>query len=176
MEDERIEDNQLSQSKSFIQFSSPTWGRLNGPKAWCASIALYYLSVAFIQVDFLKATWVTDIKTQGSEYHNAWVTRYSLKYKDSGYKFVLYQVYIVATKLMFFNHGSFTPSYKKRNADFNIPRFKTTHYGTFTAFFRSLSMGIVTPSADRERPSLNRFQTKHQQKRLMTSYRRVSEL
>ena len=103
MEDERIEDKQLSHSKSFIQFSSPTWGRLKGPKAWCASIALFYLSTTFIQVDFLKATWVTDKETQGSEYHNAWVTRYSLKYKDSGHKFALYQVYIVGTKMMSFN-------------------------------------------------------------------------
>ena len=97
MEDERIGDKQLSQSKSFIQLSSPAWGRLNGPKAWCASIALFYLSTTFIQVDFLKATWVTDIETQGSEHHNAWVTRYTLKYKDSDHKFVLYQVYMVAT-------------------------------------------------------------------------------
>ena len=142
MEDERIEDNQLSQSKSFIQFSSATWGRLNGPKAWCASIALFYLSTTFIQVDFLKATWVTDIKTQGSEYHNSWVTRYSLKYKDSGTEFVLYQVYIVATKLMLFNYGSFTPSYRRRNADFNIPRFQTSHS---LRFFGPFLWGKVSP-------------------------------
>ena len=47
--------------------------------------------------------------------------------------------------------------YNIRNADFNIPRFRTTHYGKHSLrFFGPLLWGKLSP-ADRERSSLNIF-------------------
>ncbi|KAL9989294.1 hypothetical protein ACROYT_G003828 [Oculina patagonica] len=98
MEDKRIEDRQisaepqsaiqvlLSNIMTTIQVSSTSWARLNGPYGWCANIFF-----PFIQVDFHKTTRITAVETQGSEYHKSWVTRYSLKYKQSGNKFVWYK-------------------------------------------------------------------------------------
>lgn len=91
MEDERIEDKQISQSQPYIQVSSPRWGRLNGPYGWCANMFGFFLSATFIQVDFQKTTRITAIETQGSEHDKSWVTRYSLKYKQSSNKFVWYK-------------------------------------------------------------------------------------
>ena len=91
MEDNRIEDNQITQSQTKIQVSSPHWGRLNWPYGWCANMLGYLFSNAFIQIDFHKAARITAIETQGSKYDRSWVTQYSLKYKQSGNKFVWYK-------------------------------------------------------------------------------------
>ena len=92
MEDDRIEDKQISQSQPYVQVSSPKWGRLNGPYGWCANMMFRFeLYSTFIQVDFHKTTRITAIETQGSEHDKSWVTQYSLKYKQSSNKFVWYK-------------------------------------------------------------------------------------
>ncbi|XP_078348431.1 retinoschisin-like [Oculina patagonica] len=101
MEDKRIEDKQISDPQSTIQdllskimttiqVSSTSWARLNGPYGWCAN-RFFLFSTTFIQVDFHKTTRITAIETQGSEDYKSWVTSYSLKYKQSGNKFVWYK-------------------------------------------------------------------------------------
>ena len=87
MESRKIKNSQLKSSRSFPGFS-PSEGRLNNVKAWCAR----YSTEVFLEIDLLEVRHVSALATQGfkGQYFN-YVKTFQIRYSYDGKTWFDYQ-------------------------------------------------------------------------------------
>ena len=87
MESGEIKDSQLNSSRSFRGFS-PSDGRLNNDKAWCAR----FPTEVFLEIDLLEVRRVSALATQGfkGQFFN-FVKTFEIKYSYNGKTWFDYQ-------------------------------------------------------------------------------------
>ena len=87
MESGKIKDSQLKSSRSFQGFS-PSDGRLNNDKAWCARFS----TEVFLEIDLLEVRRVSALATQGfkGRFFN-FVKTFEIKYSYNGKTWFDYQ-------------------------------------------------------------------------------------
>ena len=97
MQDRSIERSQISFSSAHNDarrrwespWLNPDSGQLNG-HAW---VPHYNNEEQWLQVDFLRSTKVTEIKTQGRSIYQQWVTSYEIAFGNDGENFRFCQRY-----------------------------------------------------------------------------------
>ena len=93
MEERFIQSSQVSFSTDYGPYYSQAWltpGQGGGDACW---VPHYGKANQWLQIDFLRLTKVTGIKTQGrpSSNHLQWVVTYYLKFGNDGDFFFTYQ-------------------------------------------------------------------------------------
>lgn len=87
MESRKIKNSQLKSSRSFPGFS-PSEGRLNNVKAWCAR----YSTEVFLEIDLLEVRHVSALATQGYRgVSSNYVKTYEMAYSYDGVTWSDYQ-------------------------------------------------------------------------------------
>lgn len=87
MEDERIQDGQITASTSYGSHLAAIYSRLNhttNQGGWAPSRSDLD---QWIQVDFGVPRMVSGIVLQGKNTHNQWVTKYKVDFSDDGISF-----------------------------------------------------------------------------------------
>ena len=91
MQNRFIQDSQISFSTTYGGKHQSPWltpGEMSNDHCWIPRTA----AGQWLQVDFLRLTKVTKIKSQGRPSgHQHWVVTYYLKFGNDGVHFVLYQ-------------------------------------------------------------------------------------
>ena len=87
MESRKIKNSQLKSSRSFPGFS-PSEGRLNNVKAWCAR----YSTEVFLEIDLLEVRHVSALATQGFKGQSFnYVKTFQIRYSYDGKTWFDYQ-------------------------------------------------------------------------------------
>ena len=81
MESKRIPDESITASSQKGDDHSPSFARVDGPKAWCSKPGD---KSPFIQIQLDEAKLITAITTQGSQFDLSWSTKYEVKYLEKG--------------------------------------------------------------------------------------------
>ena len=104
MESRKIKNSQLKSSRSFPGFS-PSEGRLNNVKAWCARFST---AEVFLEIDLLEVRHVSALATQGFKrrFFN-YVKTFNIRYSYDGKTWFDYQDDNGGTKVWILNFGSF---------------------------------------------------------------------
>lgn len=96
MQSGKIRSLQVTASSSYDKFHSAYLARLNRKRmgrykgAWSAGANNHY---QFLQVDFLRATKIVRISTQGRIDADQWVTNYYLSFSQDRLHFAVYKQY-----------------------------------------------------------------------------------
>ncbi|CAH3171209.1 unnamed protein product, partial [Porites evermanni] len=81
-----IPDESITSSSSLSINHTPSYARLDGPRAWCSAPGD---NSSYIQILLVEKTLITAIETQGSRYDSSWSRRYDVWYLKRG-KWILH--------------------------------------------------------------------------------------
>ena len=88
MENRFIQQSQISFSTTYGGIYKLPWLNVGGDRCW---VPHYGIVGSWLQVDFLRLTKVTKVKTQGRTPRDQWVVTYNLAFGNDGEFFFNYQ-------------------------------------------------------------------------------------